>query len=385
MARSIQTWRRRVVFILLALIAAISALLWARLGNDSNVGTGAQQGMAIPVIVANVVRSDMSIWLDGIGTVQAINQVTISSRITGELMELGFREGGDVVQGDIIARIDSRTLQAEYDQAVATRDQNRAQLDIARLDLKRYQALNDRVSGQTLDTQRAKVKELEAAMSYAEAAIEAARTQLSYASIAAPLSGRAGLRRIDVGNIVQANDANGIVVITQVQPINVLFTLSQQSLPAILAAMKSKDELQVLLTDSANGDIIGEGILETIDNQIDPSTGSIRLKAIFANEERQLWPGGFVAVRLRVAIRKDGLIIPLPAIQRGPNGSFVYVVGADDKALMVPVKVAAIEDGMALLEQGPKEGDKIVIDGMARLAPGLTVSITERSKESPSP
>ena len=365
------------VFVLLAFVAGVSALLWLRLGAGSKSEGENRRIAPIPVIAEKVVRRDMPIWLDGIGSAQPLNKVVVSSRITGELMELGFREGSDVAKGDIIAKIDSRTLQAEYNQALAARDQSQTQLDVARLDLRRYTSLGDRISGQTLDSQRAKVKELEATVKHAEAVVDAARTQLSFARIEAPISGRAGLRRIDAGNIVQANDPEGIVVITQMEPINVSFTLSQQSLPALLSAMRMGEKPPVLIVDSASGETLEEGVLETMDNQIDPNTGSIRLKAIFANKERRLWPGGFVSVRLRAAVR-NGLIVPLPAIQRGPDGAYVYVVGKDDKASMVPAKIAAVEDDMALLERGPDEGDMVVIDGMARLSQGAIVTLSER-------
>lgn len=382
----IQTMRKRpgrvVPLVLLVLVlAAVAGLTWYRShGGKSAGGPGGMQ--AVPVLVQSVLQEDVPIYLDGIGTAHAYYAVTVKSRVDGELLEVLFKEGQDVKAGDVLARLDRRLYQAQYDQAVADRDQNQAKLDVARLDLARYIGLGDRVSGQTVDTQRATVRELEAAVKAGQAAIASARTELDYTSITAPISGRVGLRLIDPGNIVHSSDSTGIVMVTQIQPIAVQFTVPQQKLRAIADAMGKSEALTVLAVDSDGKTVVDEGRLEVIDNQINESTGTVTLKAVFPNKERHLWPGGFTDVRLRLSVRKDGLVIPAPALQRGPQGLYVYVVKPDDTVEMRNVSVAVIEDGRALMDDGLKAGESVVVDGMARLRPGAKVRLAGETGKS---
>ena len=370
----------RVVLLVLAL-AVISGVAWYRSHGGKSGGPGGM-GQAVPVMAQPVAQEDVPIYLDGIGTAQAYYTVTVKSRVDGELLEVLFKEGQDVKAGDVLARLDRRLYQAQYDQAVADRDQNQAKLDAARLDLARYVGLGDRVSGQTVDTQRATVRELEAAVKSGQAAIASARTELDYTTIAAPISGRVGLRLIDPGNIVRSSDTTGIVMVTQIQPIAVQFTLPQQNLRAIADAMGKGEALTVLAVDSDGKTVIDEGRLEVIDNQIAESTGTITLKAVFPNKDRHLWPGGFADVRLRLSVRQGGLVIPAPALQRGPQGLYVYVVTADNTVEMRSVSVAVIEDGRALMDDGLKAGETVVVDGMARLRPGATVRLAGETGKS---
>ncbi|CCG43101.1 efflux RND transporter periplasmic adaptor subunit [Magnetospirillum molischianum] len=340
-------------------------------------GPGGPEGRPVPVLTASVSRRDVPLYLDALGTVQAFNTVTVRSQVDGELIEVLFREGQDVKAGDVLAQIDPRTYRAAYEQAQATRDKDQAQLDAARRDLARYVALGDRVTGQSVDTQRAQVRQLEAAVRADEAAISSARIQLSHTVIAAPIDGRVGIRQVDRGNIVHASDTTGLVNLTQVQPISVIFTLPQQNLNAINERMAQGNRLTVLATQSDGKGVIDTGELELVDNQIDQTTGTIKLKAVLPNAERRLWPGGFVTVRLLLAVRHDGLVVPLPSVQRGPQGPYVFRVTPEKTVEMRSVTIGAIESEQALIESGLEEGDVVVTDGVAKLKPGSKISLPE--------
>jgi multidrug efflux system membrane fusion protein len=331
----------------------------------------------VPVVTVAVSRRDVPIYLDGLGTVQAFNTVTVRSQVDGELIEVLFREGQDVKAGDVLAQIDPRTYRAAYEQAQATRDKDQAQLDAAKRDLARYIGLGDRVTGQSVDTQRAQVRQFEAAVRADEAAVSSARVQLSHTVIAAPIDGRTGMRLVDRGNIVHSSDSTGLVTLTQVQPIAVVFTLPQQTLTAISTQMAQGARLKVLATQSDGKGVIDTGELELIDNLIDQTTGTIKLKAVLPNAERKLWPGGFVTVRLLLDVRRAGLVVPVTAIQRGPQGPYVFRVNPDRTAEMRPVTIGAIESEMALIESGLEENEQVVTDGVAKLKPGARISLPE--------
>ena len=359
-----------ILFILLAITGGVAYRLYQP-EPAANNGRQAGQGRPVPVVTTAVERKDVPIYLDGLGTVQASQTVTVHSRIDGELVAVTFKEGQDVHAGDVLARIDPRTYQAQYDQAIATRDRDQAQLEAARLDLVRYVGLKDRVTGQQVDTQRALVKQLEATVRADQAAADSARTMLAYTTITAPINGRTGLRQVDQGNIVHAADATGLVVVTQVQPIAVIFTLPQQVLPRITA---HQNPLPVLAVASDGTRIVDQGQLQLVDNQIDSTTGTIRLKALMPNDHRQLWPGGFVNVRLLVDTAENGLVVPAPAVLRGPQGTYAFVITAESKAEMRSIKVLQIDSGVALIGEGLAEGEKVVIDGGSKLQAGARVS-----------
>ena len=326
-----------------------------------------------PVVTTMVRRKDVPITLEGLGTVQAYNTVTIRSRVDGELIEVAVREGQDVRAGDVLARLDARTFQTQLDQALATRSRDEAQLELARLDLQRYLSLGNRVPGQTVDQARATGRQLEAAVRADQAAIDAARIMLGYTTIVSPIDGRTGLRLVDRGNIVHANDPGGLVVVTQVQPIAAVFTLPQQNLPAITSRLTEQGKLAVEVFDSDGGKSVDRGELTLVDNQIDQSTGTIKLKAVFPNAERRLWPGGFVTVRLLLTTRRAALVVPAPTVQRGPQGAYVFVVRADRTVEMRPVVVGPMAGDDTLIENGLADGEVVVIDGMARLQAGARV------------
>jgi len=340
----------------------------------------------VPVVAGVVESKDVSLFLNGLGNVQGFNTVTVRPRVDGQLDQVYFAEGMEVQAGQLLAQIDPRPLQAAWDQAVARRKQDEALLSNAQRDLVRDLALLADKAGtaQKADTQKALVEQLEATLRADDAAIEAAAVQLGYASVLSPISGRAGIRLVDAGNIVRAQDATGLVVITQMRPVSVVFTLPEQNLE-LIRSESDKAPLQVVAVARDNQTTLAEGSLAVIDNQIDPSTGTIRLKATFSNEDLKLWPGQFVNVRLRVAIRKAATVVPAQAVQYGPTGTFLFVINADSEAELRSLKVARIEGGLALLESGLQPGERIVVDGQFRLQPGSKVRVIEPGGKKSSP
>lgn len=331
----------------------------------------------VPVAIGAVTRRDVPIFLDGLGTVQAFNTVTVRPQVSGQLVSVAFDEGQEVKKGELLAQIDPRSFDAQLQQAQAQKAQAEAQLNTARRDLQRFRELvgDGYVSKQQLDTQAQTVAQLEAAVKASEAAVQNARISQGFARITAPISGITGLRLVDVGNLVDAGTSGGLVVVTQIRPISVVFTLPEQSLGDIRAA--GGQGLPVLAYDRDNARKLARGELTVIDNQIDQSTGTIRLKATFANDDKALWPGQFVNMRLLVRTEANGLVIPANAVQRGPDGDFVYAVGKNDKGEAIAekrdIKVARNDNGMALVASGLNDGERIVTDGQYRLQPGSKI------------
>jgi multidrug efflux system membrane fusion protein len=328
----------------------------------------------VSVTAETAAEKDFPIYRLGLGTVQAYNTVTVKVRVDGEVQKIAFREGQDVKQGDLLVQIDPRPFEAQLRLAQADAARDRALLGNAKLDLERYSTLQQRqfASRQSVDTQAALVAQYEAAIEHDEAAIDNARVQLGYTTIVSPLSGRTSLRLIDQGNIVHVGDASGLVVVAQVKPIAVVFTLPQQLLPEITAAMR-QGPLSVFAYDQDNRVRLGEGRLELIDNQVDQATGSARLKAVFPNEDETLWPGAFVNAWLQLAVRR-GPVVAAAAVQSGPDGSFAFVVRPDGTVEARPLRVAASWQGQALIERGVVPGERVVIDGQYKLRPGVRVS-----------
>jgi multidrug efflux system membrane fusion protein len=359
-----------------ALTAAVVLRLNAPPPERPGGGRGGQ-GRPVPVTIVAAQTRDVPIYLDGIGTVQAYRTVTVRSRVDGELIAIDFREGQDVKTGDQLALIDSRTYRAQLEQVTATRDKDRAQLEMARRDLERYLVLGNRVTGQSVDTQRALVKQLEATVRADQAAVENAQAMLDYTTITAPIDGRTGLRLVDPGNIVRASDSGGLVVLTQLQPISVLFTLPQQALAQI---NRQSGPLEVIAVQPDGKGEIDRGRLELVDNQIDSATGTIKLKAVMPNAQRQLWPGGFVNVRLLVETVHGGVVIPATAVQRGPQGTYAFLAREDGTVEMRPIKVIQIEADQALIGDGLASGDAVVADGAGKLQPGSKVTPITRAE-----
>jgi multidrug efflux system membrane fusion protein len=341
------------------------------------LGGSAGAGAPIPVVGGTVKKQDVPIYLNGIGTVQAYNTVTVRVRVDGQIKQIAFKEGQEVKAGDLLAVIDPAPYQAVYDQAVGKRAQDQAQLDNARVVFQRDSELlaKNVLDHQTYDTAKYQVEQFEALVKSDDANIESAKVNLDYTKVTSPIDGRVGIRLVDVGNIVHASDSNGIVTITQLKPISVLFTLPQQQLNQVNQEA-AKGPLKVLAVDRDYSKPISEGVLAVVNNQIDQTTGTIQLKATFSNEDQKLWPGQFVNSRLLVTTRKDGLVVPASVIQRGPNGSFAYVIKQDQTVEMRPVTVNQIDSGLALIDDGLQEGEQVVVDGQYKLQPGSKVVLT---------
>ena len=376
------------VLLLLAAVGGGGAYWWLQLRAPTQAAgaAGAPRRFippdSIPVLLATVEKRDVPIWLDGLGTVQASAAVVIKPMVDGPLVEVRFREGQDVAVGDVLARIDSRIYQAALDQAMAKKRQDEASLANARLDAARYSKLaaTAYTSAQQADTSRAVVAQLEAQVASDQAQIDNARTLLSYTTITAPIAGRVGIRAVDLGNIVRASDPNGLVSIATLRPINVQFTLPQQSLAAVKAAMAA-GTVEVLALPQNNAPVtdretLDRGELTVLDNQVDPATGTIRMKASFANDGLALWPGAFVTVRLRARTWRDAATVPPVAVQRGPRGAFIFVVGDDLKAVRRAVVVGHEDLTVAVIAEGVQPGERVVVDGASRLSDGTKVSIT---------
>lgn len=327
----------------------------------------------VTVLVAPVETKTVPVYREGIGNIQASALVTVRAQVDGLLTAVEFNEGQMVTRGMVLARIDPAIWKAQYDQAVAKKAQDEANLANARVDMTRYQQLAAANAGskQQADQQKALVAQLEAQVRADEAAINNARAYLAYTVITSPIDGRAGLRQVDPGNIIRASDAAGLVTVAQLQPIAALFTLPQRDLAAVSTALAA-GEVGVEALDTDGQTVLGRGRLDVIDNQVDVTTGTIKLKAIFANEERKLWPGQFINVRVKVAELAGALVVPTQAIRRGPQGTFVYVV-SDDKARMQPVTVTLQDEHIAVIGNGVAVADRIVTAGFARLSDGKAV------------
>jgi multidrug efflux system membrane fusion protein len=328
------------------------------------------------VSVAATRRVDYPVYVDGLGQVQAYNTVTVRTRVDGEVVKIAFDEGQMLKQGDLVAQIDPRPYQAALDQATAKQAQDQANLVNAKLDLQRYATLAKQsfATQQQLDTQNALVDQLIAQIAADAAAIDAARVQLDYTTIAAPLAGRAGLRLIDQGNLVSAAQQTGIVTIAQMQPIAVVFTAPQDDLPRIKDAIAAGAP-QVLVSTSDGARLLATGKLTVIDNQVDPTTSTIRLKAEFANQDGALWPGLAVSTRLMVSVEKNAVVVPAEAIQHGVDGLYAYVVGDGDRVAARPVTVSHQDDKLAVVAKGLGDGDRVVTLGQYALQPGERVRV----------
>src|SRR6516165_820810 len=342
-------------------------------GRGGHRGGGAA-GL-VPVVAGVVQKKDVPIFLDGIGTVQAYNTVTVHPQVSGTLTKVSFQEGQDVKKGDLLAIIDPRPYQAQLDGAVAKKNQDIAQLNNAKVLLDRDTDLYKKgvLDHQSFDTQRFLMDQLDATVKADQAAIDNAQTQLSYTQITAPFDARVGIRQVDEGNVV--NTGSSLVVLTQLKPISVIFTLPQQNLNEINSA-SSQGALKVIAMDSTLSKPLENGSLAVVDNQIDTTTGTIKLKANFPNEDLKLWPGQFVNTRLLVSTQKDGLVVPASVVQRGPDGAFAYVITPNNTAEMRPVQVAQIDGGKALISSGLQEGERVVVDGQYKLQPGALVQVT---------
>jgi multidrug efflux system membrane fusion protein len=371
--------RRRLIIYGIALIAVAGALYYV-------FGTAPQQQQRrgrfaadgpVPVLVATATKADVPVYLDAVGTTRALNTVTVRPQVDGRLLNVGFKEGQDVKKGDILARIDPTTFQAQFDQAVAKKAQDQALLTNAQNDLARYEQLaaTNAVNRQQLDTQKSLVAQLTAQVQSDQAAIESAQATLSYTNVRAPIDGRTGLRLVDEGNIVHTSDSTGIVTITQLKPISIQFNLPQQYLWQVNNAF-ANGPLAVDALRSDNDAVIDSGKLTVVDNLVDASTGTVKLKADFPNANLQLWPGQFANVRLLIDTLKQVVVIPTGAVQRGPTGTFVYVVKDDNTASIRPIVVEKQDETQTVIKSGVTPPERVVTTGFARLTDGAKVSVS---------
>jgi membrane fusion protein, multidrug efflux system len=345
--------------------------------------TSAQAGGSapIPVTVARVERADFPVYLIGLGTVQPYDTVTVRSRVDGQIIKVAFKQGQMVKEGDLLVEIDPRPYQAALDQALSKKAQDEANLKNAKLNLDRYATLAKQsfASAQQVDTQQATVDQLTAQINGDQAAIENAQTQLSYTTIKAPLSGRTGFRLVDPGNIVHASDQNGIVTIVQLQPISVVFTAPEESVPQINKALEA-GTVPVKALSSDGLKTLSEGRLALVNNEVDQASGTIRMKATFANKDNVLWPGLSVSTRLLVDTLKQVVVIPDNAVERGPNGLYAFVVGDDNRVGVQAVAVSQSGDGLSVVERGLTPGQKVVVAGQYRLQVNSVVQPSEASR-----
>src|SRR5262249_27111848 len=379
-------WKTVLVVTLLVAIGAILAMRQKHPAESQGKKGRGGQGSNAPVaaIIGTVMQKDVPIYLDGLGTVQAFNTVTVRSRVDGQLNKLSFKEGQDVQAGELLAQIDPDPYRTQVEQLEAKKAQDEAQLNFARVELKRNADLLAQkiVSQEVYDTEKAQVDQLVALVKSDQAAIDNAKVQLNYTTIEAPISGRTGIRFVDEGNIIHSGDSNGIVILTQLKPISVIFTLPEQSLREI-QRQQSQGPMTVVAVDRDNSTQLDEGQLAVFDNQIDTSTGTIRLKATFPNANLKLWPGQFVNARLLLSVHTNGIVVPASVVQRGPEGAYAFVVNNDMSVKMAPLKVGQIDQGQALIESGLTAGQRVVVDGQYKLQPGSKVKSAESSVTQP--
>jgi membrane fusion protein, multidrug efflux system len=371
-SRTSRKGRRLLVLVVVIAVAtgAASFVLWHRGQPVAHAATSP----AVPVTVSAVAQRDVPIFLDSLGTVQASNTVAVHSQIDGKLQSVAFVEGQEVHKGDTLAVIDPRALQAALDQAVAKKAQDQAQVIAAQKDLDRFKTLVAKAAEtqQNVDQQLGKVDQLKATIDADQAAIESAQTQLSYTTITAPIDGRVGFRQVDAGNIIHANDVNPLTVLTQIRPSMAIFTLPQKNLADVRDAML-RGGVQVIAMDQDNMRQLAQGELLLVDNQIDQTTSTIRLKARFANEDDRLWPGEFVRLRVHVDTRAGAVTIPPTAIQRGPQGLYAWVVKPDSTAEQRPVEAVPIDSDITIVTKGLSVGERVVVNGQYRLQAGTRV------------
>jgi membrane fusion protein, multidrug efflux system len=384
-----KNFRRLIAIVLVgALVAGVAYYITRQQAQKQGAAAGrfGRTDGPVPVLVAPAKLADVPVYLDGVGTSKALNTVLVRAQVDGILLSVNYTEGQDVKKGDVLAVIDPVTFQAQLDQQVAKKALDEAQLANARLDLDRYVKLAQTNAGnkQQADTQKALVAQLEAQIKIDQGMIDNARAMLGYTKITAPIDGRTGIRQVDEGNIVHAADATGIVVITQIKPIAILFTLPQQQLSEVNKAA-AKGKLSVEAMGADNTTVVDRGELQVVDNQVDPTTGTVKLKAQFPNPDLQIWPGQFINVRLLIDTLHQVIVVPTAALQRGPNGTFVYVVKEGDAVGVRNVTVAQQDDTEAVITNGLKADERVVTTGFARLADNTKITIGTGDATPPAP
>jgi membrane fusion protein, multidrug efflux system len=381
MSASTKGWTARRIVLALAGVVVVAVVAGVAVSRLTKPGTAhGASPPAVPVIATSAGQRDVPIYYDALGTVMALNTVAIRAQVTGQIVSIDFRQGQDVKKGDLLAKIDPAPFQAALDQTTAKKSQDQATLVDAEKDLARFKTLvlKNAETQQNVDSQQAKVDQTKAMIAADQAAIEAAQTQLNFTSITAPIDGVVGFRQIDRGNIVNTTDANPLTVLTQIKPCVAIFTLPQDDLGPVREAMLG-GSVEVLAFDQDDVKQLAQGHLLLIDNQIDQSTSTIRLKAEFPNQDERLWPGEFVHVRMLITTRKDAVTVPPVAVQRGPDGLYVWVIKPDNTVQQRPIDAQTVNDSTAIVSKGLAAGERVVVDGQSRLDEGVHVNIRPAS------
>lgn len=374
----------RLAGIVVLFCAAAGIYFYRGRASNAQIPTGRRTAtQSVPVVTAKVTSGDMDVYLSGLGTVTPLNTVTVKSRVDGQLVKVLFQEGRSVKAGQVLAEIDPRPFQVQLTQAEGQLARDRALLVNAQVDLERYRVLfkEDSIPKQQLDTQESLVRQYEGTIEADQSQVDNAKLQLVYCHIASPITGRVGLRLVDVGNMIHASDTNGLVIITQLQPITVVFTLPEDDLPAVLTRMKSNQPLSVTAFDREQKNPLATGSLLSIDNQIDPTTGTVKLKAIFPNSDGALFPNQFVNARIRVDTLHNATLVPNAAIQRSPQSTFVFAVNPDNTVAIKNVEVKFSAHDQSAIARGLEPGQTVVVDGVDKLQPGAKV--VSRAAETP--
>jgi multidrug efflux system membrane fusion protein len=368
--------------VLIAVAAGAGYYGWQRHSANQAAAQAAAQkkAPAVGVTIGTVEKADFPVYLTGLGTVQGFNTVTVRTRVDGQIDKIAFKEGQMVKQGDLLVEIDPRPYQAAFDQAKAKKAQDEANLANANLDLHRYTQLGEFATKQQTDTQRSTVQQLTAQIAADQAAIDNAQTQLDYTAIKSPISGVVGLRQVDLGNIVNAATQTGIVTVAQVEPIAVIFTAPEEQLPAIMAA-QAVAPLKVIAMTTDGKTPLAEGTLAVINNQVDTTSGTIRLKAVFQNKDHALWPGQSVSTRLLVKTLKDATVVPDDAVQHSTDGLYAYSVDHNNKAVLKKIKVGQSIDGRSVIDEGLSPGQRVITGGQYKVSPGTLVTSTVASSD----
>ena len=376
MTKKAATAKLIAIIIVLVAVAGVAATLATKYWTASRSRASAvAQPSPVAVVAASVRSDDVPIYLRGVGTVIAFNNVIVRSQITGQLVKIAFKQGQPAKKGDLLGEIDPSPYQAQLDQAIANRNRDQAHLENAKIDLDRYTKLAQQksIALQTADSQKAIVEQLVAMIKSDEAIIESARVNLGYTRLTSPIDGVTGIRQIDIGNIIYPTDVNGLVDVTQIEPISLIFTLPEAEFVPIQQRM-SEGQITVFV-DNQDGKQLDQGTLNLIDNQIIQTTGTIRLRAQFPNQKHLLWPGLLVNARLLLDTRHDGLTVPAAVVQQGPQGAYAYVINPDSSVAIRPIKVAQISEGQALIDSGLQANEQVVVDGQYKLQPGAHVTL----------